>query len=1096
MAGDIREWLEALGLGKYAETFIENDVDIRALPHLNRDDLKELGVSLGHRKVILAAISELNTGDEVERRAEVATWPTLGGLEAEQRQLTLMFCDLVDSTALSLRIDPEDLREVMRRYQDAVAGAVVRYGGHVAKFLGDGVMAYFGWPQAYEDQADRAIRASLDALSAVQNLTLDNGESLQARVGIASGGVVVGDIIGDTASEAEAVTGEAPNLAARLLGVAEPGQVVISATTRRLIGVAFELEDLGLHDLKGFSKAVQAWRVIGEGTAESRFEATHASMPTRLVGREHELGLLRARWGLAKGGEGQVVLLSGEAGIGKSRMVQALRDEIGEEPHFRLRYQCSPHHTNSAFYPIIRRLERAAGFSAVGDPDSKLDKLEALLKPWTEDLDAVAPLFAALLSLPAENRYGALHMTPQERRDRTIEAMIGQVLAMSRKRPVLIVLEDAHWIDPTTESFITETMARMADAAIFMLITYRPDYTPPWSDLPHLTSVALNRLGHEKSAEVAHAVGGCELSDIVIRQIIARADGVPLYLEELTRSVIEAGVTSADPLDHNQVPETLQASLIARLDRLGKAKHIAQVGSVVGREFPYHLLVAVVEMSGADVNTNLDRLVQSKLVFRKGVVPDATFTFKHALVQEAAYESQLRSKRQRLHGRLAMHLKEHFSEQADVEPEVLAHHYTEADLPEEAIGHWRRAGEGAAERAAHMEAIGHFTRGLKVRERLPEGPEQARTEVALLIGLAASMRVIDRYDDALKALDRAESISKDYSFAEQLAEIHYLRGNVFFPLGNLDGCLQQHELSRNYARRAGSPEAEARALGGLGDAYYMRARMITAHRHFEACIDLCREHDLGRYEVANRAIYGCTHFYQNDLTSGLASALTAAQSAKELGEHRSEMLGRLVSGEILANMTDLARAKAQIETSQTLVRRLGAWRFEALNLCCMAKILRAEGHCSEALGLLMDAIEISRRTGLSFSGPVVLGAIALTTDDPIARRDALSEGEELLKAGSVSHNHFRFYRDTIEAMLRANDWDNADRLAAALHEYTSLEPLPWTDFYISRARALAAHGRGKRDDVTRSEIRRLTDLARRVDLRLALPLLERALDTW
>ena len=466
MARDISEWLEGLGLDKYTAIFAENDIGFDVLPDLTQELLKDLGVaSLGDRVRLLKAIETLDTnasGAVAETEILVPSQP----VEAERRQLTVMFCDLVGSTALSQQLDPEDLRDVMRRYQDAVAGAVARYEGHVAKFLGDGVLAYFGWPQAYEDQAERAIRAGLNALEAVAGVTGEDGTSLGARVGIASGLVVVGDIIGDAASDVEAVTGETPNLAARLQGVAEPGQLVIGPTTRQLIGTTFVLDELGAQNLKGFSEGIPAWRVVSEGTAESRFEAAHGSGLSHLVGREHELGLLSERWCLAKAGEGQMVLLSGEAGIGKSRLVQALRAEIGTAPHFRLRYQCSSHHTNSAFYPLIQRLERAAGFAAADSADVNLDKLEDLLRPSTDDLARIAPLFAALLSLPGDERYGVLELTPQQRRERTIEALIGQVLSLSRQRPVLFVVEDAHWIDPSMEDLIGEIMVRIADQAV------------------------------------------------------------------------------------------------------------------------------------------------------------------------------------------------------------------------------------------------------------------------------------------------------------------------------------------------------------------------------------------------------------------------------------------------------------------------------------------------------------------------------------------------------------------------------------------------------------------------------------------------------
>jgi class 3 adenylate cyclase len=653
--------------------------------------------------------------------------------EAERRQLTVVFVDLVGSTELSHRLDPEDLREVMRRYQDAVAGCIARYDGYLAKFLGDGVLAYFGWPQAYEDQAERAVRSGLDAVAAMAGIEQENGTQLRARVGIATGEVVIGDIIGEASAQSEAVVGETPNLAARLQTVAEPDQVIIGATTHRLVGDLFDYRDLGPKFLKGIAKPVPVWQVLSARAAESRFEAAHAGKLTGLVGREHELGLLLERWMLAKGGEGQVVLLSGEAGIGKSRMVLALRDQLRDQPHYRLRYQCSPYHSNSAFYPVIQRLERAARFSAGDDSDAKLDKLEKLLELAADDIQAIAPLFATLLSLPGEDRYGALDLTPQQRREQLVETMIEQLLALSRQRPVLFVLEDAHWIDPTTEYLLGEIMPLIADASVFMLITYRPNYAPPWASHAHLTSIVLNRLGREQGTAIVRAVGGARLADEVVERIVVRSGGVPLYVEELTKSVVEAFASGEEALAEDRIPASLQASLVARLDRLGDAKEIAQTGAVIGREFSHALLAAVAEESGLEVDVALDRLVESELVLRRGTPPNATYTFKHALVQDAAYKTLLRSRQTQMHQHIAEVLENRFPDMAEMEPELLAHHYTEAGLTEQAVVHWQRAGERAFERSANVEAASHLTTALALLASLPASAERDRHELALRI---------------------------------------------------------------------------------------------------------------------------------------------------------------------------------------------------------------------------------------------------------------------------------------------------------------------------------------------------------------------------
>ena len=835
---DVSQWLEGLGLGEYAGAFAENRIDVDVLPSLTSNDLKDIGVvAVGDRRKLLDAITALSAPDEepTDEPVEDASSSSDRRAEAERRQLTVMFCDLVGSTELSARLDPEDLREVMRRYQDAVAGVVVRFEGHVAKFLGDGVLAFFGWPRAYEDQAERAVRSGLAAVEVVADLKTEDGQALQARVGIATGQVVIGDIVGEAATEAAAVAGETPNLAARLLEVASPGQVVIGATTRLLIGKALTLEDIGSHRLKGFAEPVPTWRVVGESAAESRFQAAHSGTLTQLVGRRHELGLLQERWQLAKSGEGQAVLLSGEAGIGKSRMMRALDEHIAEDRPIRLRYQCASHRSNSAFFPIIQRLERTAGFSAEDPPEIKLDKLEAVLKRGAEDLDEVAPLFAALLSVPSEARYGPLELTPQELGKRTNAALVNQVLTLGRQRPVLFALEDAHWIDPTTETLIGELMAGIGDAAVLMLITHRPDYVPPWAAHTHLTSVALNRLSRKQSAEIVGAIATERLAGAVVDDIVARADGVPLYIEELAKFVVETSASSDDPAARAQIPETLQASLVARLDRLGAAKEVAQIGSVVGRVFRHELIQAVADRPDDELNDALDQIVESGLLFGRGVPPDATYTFKHALVRDAAYQSLLRSTREQYHLRIAGALDRHFPAVAENEPEVLAHHYTEAGLVEQALPYWQDAGRRSIQRSANLEAISHLKRGLELSKVLPDTPEHARRELALQIALGVPLRatrgfaapeVGEAYVRALELCQRVGETSELVPVLRGLWEFHELRA--------------EYQSSREFgerllalAQRTQDPGSLLIAHNVLGDNLFWLGEFATARSHLE-----------------------------------------------------------------------------------------------------------------------------------------------------------------------------------------------------------------------------------------------------------------------
>ena len=612
--------------------------------------------------------------------------------------------------------------------------------------MGDGVLVYFGYPQAHEDDAERAVRAGLELIAAVS--ALKSPASLQTRVGIATGLVVVGDLIGSGEAQERGIVGETPNLAARLQGVAEPNTVAIAEGTRRLLGNLFELEDLGAKDLKGIAGPVRAWAALRASSAEGRFEALHGSGLTELVGREEELELLLRRWSRTKSGEGQVVLFSGEAGIGKSRLTAALLEGVADEPHTRLRYFCSPQHTDSAFYPIIGQMERAARFGHDDTAQTKLDKLDALMaQSFTPPQDAV--LLAEMLSLPNDGRYPKLEMAPQQRRQKTLEALSAQLEALSRSNPVLMIFEDVHWIDPTSFEALGRAVDRIRTLGVLLIVSYRPEFEPPWIGRPYVTALSINRLGEREIAALIDRVTGNKLLPPSIRQdIIERTDGIPLFVEEMTKAVLEAEIegqarqtAAAIPSPALAVPASLHASLMARLDRLGPAKEVAQIGAVIGREFSHGLLAAVARRSEAELNSALERLIAAGLLFRQGVPPHATYLFKHALVQDAAYGTLLREPRRALHARIAETLESQFAEIVERQPELLARHCTEAGLIEKAAYLWGKAGQRSLERSALVEAGEQLTRALDQIATLPATPtlrrEQIRLQVALITPLHA-----------------------------------------------------------------------------------------------------------------------------------------------------------------------------------------------------------------------------------------------------------------------------------------------------------------------------------------------------------------------
>jgi class 3 adenylate cyclase/predicted ATPase len=772
---DIDGWLRGIGLAQYAEILRANDIDDELLGRLTNDDLKDIGVaSLGHRMKLLKAIAALTAAPEAPSSIPVAVTEPKTHDTAERRQVTVMFADLVGSTALSTDMDPEDLREVISAYQKCVAETVHHFGGFVARYLGDGVLVYFGYPHAHEDDAERAVRAGLELITNVAGLTA--GAPLQVRVGIATGLVVVGHLIQSGESEERGMVGETPNLAARLQSFAEPNMVVIAESTRRLLGSFFQLDDLGMRSLKGITGRVRAWAVLGASSVASRFEALHSTGLTALVGREEEFEALRRHWFKATDGKGQVMLLSGEAGIGKSRLTTAFVEVLAGEPHVRLRYFCSPQHTDSALYPIIGQMERAAELAREDTPQSKLDKLDALLKQTATSAQDAA-LFAEMLSLPNDGRYPAVELTPQQRRQRTLEALVLQMQALARSCPVLMVFEDAHWSDPTSLELLGRAVDRIRRLRVLLIVTFRPEFEPGWIGQPHVHPLSLNRLApREVSAMIDHFVANKPLPANIRQDIIERTDGIPLFVEEMTKAVLEAEsedearrAAALVPSPALAVPASLHASLMARLDRLGPGKELAQIGAAIGREFSHPMLTAVVRKPEAELQTALDRLIGAGLLLRRGDAPYATYFFKHVLVRDAAYSTLLREPRRALHARIAETLEGQFPEISENQPELLARHCTEAGQIEKAAALWGKAGLRSAQRSALVEAAEQLRRALDQTATLTATPALRREEIKLQVALITPLLHVSGYaaPETRAAVERARLLIEQ---AEALGE--------------------------------------------------------------------------------------------------------------------------------------------------------------------------------------------------------------------------------------------------------------------------------------------------------------------------------------
>ena len=693
--------------------------------------------------------------------------------EGERRQLTVLLCDLVGSTALAERLDPEDFNSAIRTYQRHCAAVVTRSGGHVANYLGDGVLAYFGYPHAQEDAAERAVRAGLAIIDESDDLKPRPNPTLWVRVGIATGLVVDGRTGEGVLTQI--ALGKPLNLASQLQALVEPGTVVIADSTRCLLGELFALEDLGHYTLEGFTALVRAWRVTGEGELQGRFAALRGTNLAPLVGRRQELTLLRDRWWQAKEGEGQVVLLAGEAGIGKSRLVQALRENLAREPHTYLGYHGSPFHRSTPLWPVIAQLERASGFVKGDGPEHKLVKLEALLAQGSGGLTQVAPLVASMLSIPYEGHYPRFEMNPSLQRQLTLAALVDQLVGLASRQPVLLVWEDAHWVDPTSLELLGIVIDRLQTLPVLALVNFRPEFAPPWPSHTHITSLTLNRLSRRRCGRlVTGLTGGKPLPITVLDSIVARADGVPLFVEELTRAVLEAGLLREKDSHYElessllpaAIPMTLQDSLMSRLDRLAPFKEVAQIASVICREFAHDLLAAVGAYGEEELTEAMCQLTAAELVFRRGTGLHAGYIFKHALIRDAAYASLLKSKRRQLHARTAQVLEERFAHIVEAEPDVLARHWTEAGSAAKASTYRLKAGERMLARSAVAEALAQLTMGLEVLQSLPDDDERRRKELELQIASGAALCAVKGQG----APETAQAYARAHTLCGELGE--------------------------------------------------------------------------------------------------------------------------------------------------------------------------------------------------------------------------------------------------------------------------------------------------------------------------------------
>jgi predicted ATPase/class 3 adenylate cyclase len=1047
------EWLESIGLGEYAQRFAENAIDLSVLRDLTDQDLKELGVLLGHRRKMLRAIAELDVTSATAPTAPATEPEREPSDEAERRHLTVMFCDLVGSTALSTRLDPEDMWRVVASYQAAIGAVIGRHQGMIAQYLGDGVLAYFGYPVAHEDSAVQAVRAALEIVGAVASLRTNVGTALQVRIGIATGTVVVRELLVNEIPAEQAIVGETPNLAARLQTLAEPGTVLIGPITRQLTGGYFDYRDLGPLTLKGWAEPVPVWQVLGTSGVEGRFEAMHTNKLPPLFGREEEIDLLFRRWRQATQEEGRVVVLTGEPGIGKSHIALALGGRLENQSHITLRYFCSAHHTHSALFPFVNQLERAAGFKYSDTPAEKLAKLNALLALSTDNPEHVAVL-ANLLALPADDHYRLRDLTPQKRKEKTFAALLAQLDGLAARQPVLMIFEDVHWIDPTSLELLAATVEHVPQLRVLLLVTARPQFMPPWRSHPHLTTIALTRLDRrDGTALVLRVAGGKTLPKEVMERILAHTDGVPLFIEELTKMVLEGGLLREGdgefvldgPLPPLAIPTTLQASLTARLDRLSPVREVAQIGAVVGREFHYELLNAVAGLPKQKLDEALDQLVRSELMFRRGETPHAVYTFKHALVRDAAYAGLLKSRRVHLHAAIAKALEQEFPDVVQTQPEIVAYHYTQASSYENALHYWYEAGKQSMARSALNEAVSHLREGLKQIPNIDDPMLRKRSELLLQTSLGNSLRAVEGWstESVKHAYTRALQLCKESGLDEHafpavfgLWTWHYLRAT----LGEAQ-ALAEHLLTT--AETTDDSVCKVLAHQALGFTLFAQGKFASAHAELERSISLCEDSKAAAYldlsaqdpRVHVRSYDGMTLWLLGYPDRALRICAEACRYADASQHPFSQAIARTISLRVHQFRGDAAVVTEQANAAIAFCEEHGFVHYLALALILRGWARASQGEFEKGIAEIQEGLEKERATGALLLESYSLGLLS----DSCIKNKRFGEAFEFLEQARLrldDHNSARFYAAEIYRLIGETYLRSNQNLNQARHHFS------------------------------------------------------------
>jgi class 3 adenylate cyclase/predicted ATPase len=1014
----------------------------------------ECGASLTGQRSVPRPAQEVPTPTTQTAQPTQVASPSVAShtSDAERRQLTVMFCDLVDSTKLSSQLDPEEYREVVRAYQRVCTEVIQRYDGHIAQLLGDGLLVYFGYPQAHEDDAHRSVRTSLGILSAMEDLNSRlqqaQGVQLAIRVGIHTGLVVVGQM-GEQGRQEQLALGEVPNIASRIEGLAAPNTIAVSEATYRLIQGYFECQELGEHTLRGVAEPIAVYRVLRESGVYSRLDVAQTRGLTPLVGRESEVTLLLERWEQAKPGQGQVVLLSGEGGIGKSRLVQVLKEHIAQEPHTRWECRSAEYSQNTALFPLTDLFQRILRFEPQETPDEKLGKLERTLSQYRLPVEETVPLFAPLLALPVpEHRYPPLNLSPQRQRQKTLETLVAILLELAERQPVLFILEDLHWTDPTTLDLLNLLIDQTPTASLLVLLTCRPYFQPAWHHRSYITEMTLNHLSHAQVEQIVNCMtDGKTFPAEMLQQIIIRTDGVPLFIEEITKAILESGQLKetdghyelAGSLQALVIPATLQDSLMARLDRLMTGKVIAQLGAAIGRQFAYDLLQAVSQLDSITLQRELGRLVEAEIVYQRGVPPQATYTFKHALIQDAAYASLLKSTRQQYHQRIAEVLEAQFPETAEAQPELLAHHFTEAGLLEKAVLYWYQAGQTAIERSAHVEAIAHLRRGLELLKTLPETSERTQREVDLLIALGASLIAIKGF--------AAPEVGQTYTYARQLCQSLENPRQLFPILRGLHtyyNVRAEHQtayaLGEQLLTLAQQVQDSMMLLAAhrvLGTTLFFLGAVAAAHTHYTQGIALYdpQRHRASAFLYGDDAGVVChsiaawTLWFLGYPDQGLARSHEALTLVQRVAHPFSLAFALVLAAMFHAFRCEKRCTQERAEAAISLSKEQGFPISMAVGALLHGWALTQQGQGQEGIAQMTQALSAYRATGAENLRPywlAFLGDAYRTTGQPEAGLAVLAQALTVVDKTGARSYEAELYRLKGELLLQQNSANQAE----------------------------------------------------------------------